>query len=108
MDQTLPRIAEVAQEQLLYWHLSNTTNIYNYPVDAVLLWNSDPYLWFLQVYPDQDTLIQRILGGENIRYLKQFRLDYSKIQLSFQEIHLVTQSGKHCLVITEGREHMYQ
>ena len=57
VDQTLPRIAEAAQEQLLYWHLSNTTNIYNDPVDAVLLWNSDTYLWFLQVYPDQDTLI---------------------------------------------------
>ena len=70
VDQTLPRIVEAAQEQLLYWHLSSVTNIYNYPADAVLLWNSDTYLWFLQVYPDQDSLIRRILGGENIRYLK--------------------------------------
>ena len=55
VDQTLPRIVEAAQEQLLYWHLSSVTNVY--PADAVLLWNSDTHLWFLQVYPDQDSLI---------------------------------------------------
>ena len=44
VDQKLPRIVEAAQEQLLYWHLSSVTNIYNYPADAVLLWNSDTYL----------------------------------------------------------------
>ena len=107
VDQMLPRIAEAAQEQPLYWHLSSATNIYNHPADAVLLWNSDTYLWFLHVYPDQDTLIQRIFGGENIRYLERFCLDYSEIQLSFQEIPLATQSGNHRLVITEGREHTY-
>ena len=57
VDQMLPRIVEAAQEQLLYWHLSSVTNVYNYPADAVLLWNSDTYLWFLQVYLDQDSLI---------------------------------------------------
>ena len=108
VDQTLPRIVEAAQEQLLYWHLSSATNIYNCPADAVLLWNSDTYLWFLQVYPDQDSLVQRILRGERIKYLERFHLDYSKIQSSFQEIRLVTQEGKHRLVITEGREHKYQ
>ena len=108
VDQTLPRIVEAAQEQLLYWHLSGVTNVYNYPADAVLLWNSDTYLWFLQIYPDQDSLIQRILRGERIKYLERFRLDYSEIQLSFQEICLVTQEGNHRLIITEGREHTYQ
>ena len=105
MDQTPPRIVEAAQEQLLYWHLSNITNICNYAVDTVLLWNSDSYLWFLQVHPDQDSLIRRILRGERIRYLEQFCLDYSEIQLSFHKICLVTQSEDHCLIITEGREH---
>ena len=57
VDQTLPRIVEATQEQLLYWHLSSATNVYNQPADAVLLWNSDTYLWFLQVYPAQDSLI---------------------------------------------------
>ena len=108
VDQTLPRIVEADQEQLLYWHLSNATNIYHYPADAVLLWNSDSYLWFLQVYPDQGSLIRRILRCEHIRYLEQFRLDYSEIQLSFHEICLITQPGNHRLVITEGREHTYQ
>ena len=70
VDQTLSRIVEAAQEQLLYWHLSSATNVYNYPADAVLLWNSDTYLWFLQVYPEQDTLIRRILRGERIKYLE--------------------------------------
>ena len=63
MDQTLSRIIEVSQEQLLYWHLSNTTNIYNYLADAVLLWNSDSYLWFLQVCPDQDPLSEESSGA---------------------------------------------
>ena len=108
VDQTLPIITEAAQEQLLYWHLSNTTNIYNYPVDAVLLWNSDTYVWFLQVYPDQDSLIRRILGSEQIRYLERFRLGYSEIPLFFHKICLVTQSESHQLIITEGREHTYQ
>ena len=75
VDQTLPRIVEAAQEQLLYWHLSNITKVYNYPADTVLLWNSDTYLWFLQVYPVQDSLIRRILGGERIKYLERARCD---------------------------------
>ena len=44
VDQTLLRIVEAAQEQLLYCHLSSVTNIYNYPADTVLLWDSDTQL----------------------------------------------------------------
>jgi hypothetical protein len=108
VDQTLPRIADAALEQLLYWHLADATNIHNCPADTILLWNSDSHLWFLQVFPQQDSLINRILGGERIRYLERFRLDHSEIQLSFHEIRLVTQSSNHRLVITEGRELTYR
>ena len=108
VDQTLPRIADAALEQLLYWHLADATNIHNCPADAILLWNSDSYLWFLQVFPQQDSLVNRILGGERIRYLERFRLDHNEIQLSFHEIRLVTQSSSHRLVITEGRELTYR
>ena len=45
----LAHIAEVSQEQLLYWHLADSTTVHNLPTESLLLWNKDNYLWFLHV-----------------------------------------------------------
>ena len=49
MNNDLVHIAEVSQEQLLYWHLADSTTVHNLPTESLLLWNKDNYLWFLHV-----------------------------------------------------------
>ena len=51
VDLNLPNIAKSAQEQLLYWHLSEATALNNHPVETLLLWNSDDYFWFTHIPP---------------------------------------------------------
>jgi hypothetical protein len=108
VDQDLPKISRVAQEQLLYWHLSSATTIANHPVENILLWNKDDYFWFYHIPPREIELIAQILNGRRIRYLERFRLDYTEIQLTFQEIRLASHANGHRLAITEGREYTYK
>jgi hypothetical protein len=106
VDITLFDIAEQGSEQLLYWHLSTTVN--NAPTDSILLWTKDKYFWFIDIAPHQEQIKSHILGGERLRYLEHFCLDYIQIKLSFQEICLLTHEGGHHLVITEGKELTYK
>ena len=102
---TLADIAKTSLDQLLYWHLSATTTISNYPADSILLWTKEEYFWFIDIAPKESELTECILAGEHIRYLKSFHLYYTQIEVSFQEIRLLshTEGGYH-LVITEGKE----
>ena len=104
----LARIAEVAQEQLLYWHLADSTTVHNLPCESLLLWNKDDYFWFLHVSLNKEEITRRILEGEHIRYLEKFSLNYDQIQVTFQELRLVTQGSDHILAITEGIEFTYK
>ncbi len=102
---TLPRIPSAVQDQLLYWHLADHPTSLNYPIESLLLWNNDTYLWRRHFPPRERDITFRILNGERVRFLEQVRLDHIKIQVTFQEIRLITQEGDHTRpVITEGRE----
>jgi hypothetical protein len=68
------------------------------------LWTKDDYFWFLHIPPRREFLIQQILAGEHLRYLEKFHLNYNQIQVTFQELRLITQGNQHFLVITEGVE----
>ena len=52
--------------------------------------------------------MEQILQGECVRFLEHFRLSHTDISLTFQEIQLISISGGHRLVITEGHELKYQ
>jgi hypothetical protein len=108
VDVTLFDIAEQGSEQLLYWHLSQATTVNNAPANSILLWTKDEYFWFIDITPHQEEFKSRILGGERLRYLERFCLDYTQIELSFQELHLLTHKGGHRIVITEGKELTYK
>ena len=92
----------------MYWHLSEATSLNNYPVEILLLWNSDDYFWFTHIPPREERLVQQIQEGSRFCYLERFRLDYSEIQATFQEIRLVSYDQGHRLVITEGKEYTYK
>jgi hypothetical protein len=83
---------------------------FNQPIESTLLWNNDINFWTCHIPPRIDDLTSRILGGEHIQYLEQFRLDYQEIRLTFQEIRLVTYGEEQHTrpVITEGREFTYR
>ena len=107
LNRDLSRIVDVAQEQLLYWHLAGTTTQTNYPAESLLLWNKDDYLWFITIPVYRNILINQVLQGERLRYLERFRVDYDEINLTFHELRLVS-TPQNQLVITEGRELAYR
>ena len=104
----LDYLVKASQEQLLYWHLAGATTTTNAPTETLLLWANDDYLWFLEVLQQENDLINRVRRGERLWVLERFRLDYTEIQISFQELRLVTNSQPHQIVITEGREYTYK
>jgi hypothetical protein len=110
IENTLPRIPNGVQDQFLYWHLATPPTSFNQPIESTLLWNNNINFWTCHIPPRLNDLTSRILGGEHIQYLEQFRLDYQEIRLTFQEIRLVTYSEERhtCPVITEGREFTYR
>ena len=101
----LQRLGDLAQEQLLYWHLAKVVNVHGSPIESFLLWNKDDYLWFIHIAPRCECIIQDLLSGEHQFFLERFRLDYEQVQISFQEIRLETTQFGPRLVITEGREY---
>ena len=104
----LARIAEAAQEQLLYWHLSEATTVNNSPAESILLWTKDDHFWFIHVPPQRQELIRRIRAGERVRYLERFSLNYDQVQVTWQEIRLVTRGTEFHLAIVEGKEFTYK
>ena len=100
----LSEIESACQEQFLYWALSEASNINNYPAETILLWNSDDYFWFVHVPGRRQHLIERIQGGERLRYLERFHLNYERVQIQFHELHVITEEGQPSLVSTEGIE----
>jgi hypothetical protein len=109
IENTMPRIPNGVQDQFFYWHLANPPTLFNHPIESTLLWNNDINFWTCHIPPRLDDLTSRILGGEHIQYLEQFRLDYQEIWLTFQEIRLVTYGEERHTrpVITEGCEFTY-
>ena len=106
---TLSQIPSAAQDQLLYWHLADHPMSLNYPIESILLWNNDTYLWSRHFPPRERDITFRILNGERVHFLEQVRLDHAQIQVTFQEIRLITQEDDHTRpVITEGRELTYR
>ena len=110
IDSTLPRIPSKVQDQFLYWHLADPHTSFNQPIESTLLWNNDTHFWTHHIPPRINDLTSRILGGEHIWFLEQFRLDYQEIRLTFQEIRLVTYGEERQTrpVIVEGREFTYR
>ena len=107
-DQTLEKIAEASLEQLLYWHLADATTVNNYPAETSLLWTKDDYFWFIHVPPNRQEFIRRIQEGDRLRYLERFHLNHDQVQVTFQELRLISREGQHSLVITEGVEFTYK
>ena len=102
------RITKTSQEQLLYWHLAKASTVNHHPIESLDLWNNEEPFWSSHIPPIEADLIERILQGERVRFLEHFRLSHTDISLTFQEIRLISISGGHRLVITEGRELKYQ
>ncbi len=101
----LPRIASAAQEQLLYWHLSQSTAPNNHPFKTLLLWNN---LWFYTIPLHEQDLIDQLQDGVCIRYLEKFQLSHSQIEIDIQDLRLVTAPQGHQLVTAEGKELTYK
>ncbi len=104
----LPRIASAAQEQLLYWHLSQSTAPNNHPFETLLLWNNNDYLWFYAIPLQEQHLVDQLQDGVRIRYLEKFWLSHSQIEIDIQDLRLVTAPHGYQLVTMEGKELTYK
>jgi hypothetical protein len=104
----LQYFVDIAQEQLLYWHLADTATVTNHPTDHLVLWSKSDYLWFYHVPPRREEYILQLRHGNHIYYVDQVRISYEEIQIKFCEIRLIEGIiTLPRLVITGGREYLY-
>ena len=85
----LQYFVDLAQEQLLYWHLADSTTANNHPTDQLILWAKSDYLWFFHVPPRREDFINQLRHGSHIYYVDQVRISYEEIQIKFLEIRLL-------------------
>ena len=76
-------IVKASQDQLLYWHLSSSTDAYNNPVDHIDLWTDETQFWFRIIPHHERELTYLIRHGTKIQYLEHFHLDHASIRLTF-------------------------
>jgi len=74
----LPDIANYAREQLLFWQLKQPLTL-GKPVQALTLTESESHLWNTCIIPQEEEFQLAILGGERLRFLSHFHLDYTSI-----------------------------
>ena len=104
----LQYIVDIAQEQLLYWHLAELTTVTNHPTDQLILWSKSDYLWFFHIPPRREEYINQLRHGNHLYYIDQVRISYEDIQIKILEIRLIEGIiTPPRLVITEGREFLY-
>ena len=107
-DNVFPQIVDQARRQLLYWHLVQAEHYNHTPVEQFTLFNNDDYLW-QRIIPAQTAEIQlSLLDNKRTCFLTRFHLSYNRIEIAFDEIHLLsTSSSDYQLAIADGREHTY-
>ncbi|KAI9431151.1 hypothetical protein H4582DRAFT_2085411 [Lactarius indigo] len=104
----LSEVVKAADEQLLYWHLSNSASATNHPTDQLLVWAKSDYLWFVHVPPRSDHYIRQLEDGLSLHFVDRLRLTYQEIQISFQEIRVVIHpDSAPRLVISDSSELTY-
>ncbi len=88
-------LIKACKAQILHWYLARTANWPNErPVHNLAIVKEDDHFWFHFVPTHQEPIRRRLLDGFPVLYLERFLLNLKFIQLTFDEVRLVTVNDK--------------
>ena len=86
-DHALNLIPDLARKQLLFWQLDRPLTL-GEPIQALTLAEEEANLWHEHVVPNEFEYQQALVGGERLRFLTCFHLDYTRIRITLAGVRL--------------------
>ena len=86
-DHALNLIPDLARKQLLFWQLDRPLTL-GEPIQALTLAEEEANLWHDHVVPNEFEYQQALVGGERLRFLTCFHLDYTRIRITLAGVRL--------------------
>ena len=79
-------LANEARRNLLYWALGDVQRFDRQPVDQITLSYNKTFLWHYVVLLQHQEIITALQARNRIRFLSQFHLLQTKVEVEFSEI----------------------
>jgi len=86
IDYSLDELISKANQTLLYWRLSGITQYDGTPVTQLSLFYNETFLWHYSTPLYQEEIHSQIQSGHRVRFLSQFLLSQTEIEVEFNEI----------------------
>jgi len=109
IDYSLDELVSKANLTLLYWRLSGVVQYNGTPVDQLSLFYNDTFLWHYSMLSYWEEIHLQIQSGHRIRFLSQFLLLQTEIEVEFNEIRLQTNFDNNFqFVYTDSNAYQYK
>jgi len=86
VDYSLDKLISKANQTLLYWRLSGVTQYDGTPLDQLSIFYDKTFLWHYSTPSYQEEICLQLQSGHRVRFLSQFLLWQTKIEVEFNEI----------------------
>jgi len=86
IDYSLDELISKANQTLLYWRLSEITQYDGTPVTQLSLFYNETFLWHYSAPSYREEICSQIQSGHRVRFLSQFLLSQTEIEVEFNEI----------------------
>ncbi len=111
IENQLDNIVKACSKQLLFWHISGEVNIYNEPVDHILVWSNTDYFWFVLLPRSTREIHFFLEDRDRIYFLERFSLNHTKFKLTFSEVRRLSTPSEETslwlLIVTLSKEYTY-
>jgi len=87
---SLDKLISKANQTLLYWRLSGITQYDGSPVTQLSLFYNKTFLWHYSTPSYWEEIHSQLQSGHRVRFLSQFLLSQTEIEVEFNEIRLQT------------------
>jgi len=108
VDYQLPSLLEAARRNLLYWILADIRQYNRTPADQISLFYNETFLWHYSALAFREEIITQIWQGNRVRFLSQFLLSQTQVEVEFNEIRLLTTGPiRYQFIYTDSKEYSY-
>jgi len=109
VDYSLDELVSKANSMLLYWRLSGVVQYDRTPLDQLSLFYNETFLWHYSMPSYWEEIHSQIQLGHRVRFLSQFLLSQTEIEVEFNKIRLQTNFDDHFqFVYTNSNTYQYK
>jgi hypothetical protein len=94
IDYQLPNLVEQASNNLLFWSISGTQHFNREIATQLTLFHDDTFLWHYYMLAKHQEITQSLYNRHRIRFLSQFHLSETQVEVEFNEIRLLEIPGE--------------